>query len=258
MGLISSGIDKVRVFELPSGIWEDGVSVSVPRTVLVKWYSGLKDKLYHIYVNGKYAGMTVDSQQKQMIVQVPESFESGVRIEVFAVEPEEANIDFSDEVDLSTWQSGRVKLRLLRSQKLPADSSVQIYFDNGTGTIDYGNALGNLPLRIWSAWQDKAGFGMSEFGSGDFGFDSAAAVGFGKGSFGSEQFGADADVFEWISEQLSCGRYKFGIKVIDGAGNESSSIETGEITVIPGAMPAVGVDISSFDKVTNQLVLSIS
>ncbi len=258
MGLISSGIEKVRVFELPSGIWEDGESVNVPRTVLVKWYSGLKDKLYHIYVNGKYAGMTVDSQQRQMIVQVPESFESGVRIEVFAVEPEEADIDFSDEVDLSTWQSGRVKLRLLRSQKLPVDSSVQIYFDNGTETIDYENPLSNLPLRIWSAWQDKAGFGMSEFGSVDFGFDSAAAVGFGKGSFGSEQFGADADVFEWISEQLSCGRYKFGIKVIDGAGNESSGIETGEITVIPGAMPAVGVDISSFDKMTNQLVLSIS
>jgi len=256
MGLISSGIEKVRVFELPSGIWEDGESVSVPRTALVRWYSSLPDKFYQVYVNGGYAGTTVDSQQRQMIVQIPESFESGVRIEVFAVEPEDADIDFSDEVDLSTWQSGRVKLRLLRSQKLPADSSVQVYFDNGTGTVDYGNPLGNL--RIWPAWQDKAGFGMSEFGPGDFGFDFAAAVGFGKGSFGSEQFGADADVFEWVSEQLSCGRYKFGIKVIDGVGNESSSIETGEIMVIPGAMPATGVDISSFDKVTNQLVLSIS
>ena len=258
MGLVNSGIEKVRAFELPNGIWEDGQSIGMVRVALVKWNSTLADKFYQVYVNGKYAGTTIDSQQRQMIVQVPTSFESAVRIEVFAVEAEEAGIDFSDEVDLSKWQSGRVRLRLLRSQTLPAEAVVQIYFDSGTGTIDYENPLSSLPLRIWPAWQDKAGFGMSEFGSGDFGFDSAAAVGFGKGVFGCEQFGIGADMFEWISGQLPCGRYKFAVKVVDAAGNESSSIETGEIVVTPGAKPAEQLDISSFDKAPNQLVLNVS
>jgi len=56
---------------------------------------------------------------------------------------------------------------------------------------------------------------------------------------------------------MKVGTYKFAVKVFDEAGNESVS-ENEEITVIPAAKPAVHLDISSFDKNTNQLVLSIS
>jgi hypothetical protein len=79
---------------------------------------------------------------------------------------------------------------------------------------------------------------MSGFGVGDFGYDSAAAVGFGKGSFGHGQFGLDADTIEWISPLLMAGVYKFGVKVTDGAGNQSSASETEPITVMPAARPA--------------------
>jgi len=88
MALISSGIERVRAFELPGGIWEDGGYGGMPRIVLVRWWSAWSDKFYQIYVNGKYAGVTVDGQQRQMIVQIPTSLESPVRIEVFAVEAE--------------------------------------------------------------------------------------------------------------------------------------------------------------------------
>jgi len=257
MTLVSSGIDKVIAFELPGGVWADGMSVGAPRVALVKWHSSLHDKLYQVYVNGRYAGATIDSQQRQMIVQMPTSLEAPVRIEVFAVEANQAKTDFSDEIDLSPAQSGRVKIALLRGQNLPIDSAAQIYFDNGTGEIDYENPLPNSPIQIWPAWQDKAGFGMSRFGASDFGYDSAAAVGFGKGSFGRGQFGLDADTIEWLSRPLQAGVYKFAVKVTDNAGNESSS-ETGQITVIPAARPAEGVSISSFDKQTNQLVLEIA
>lgn len=75
MALTGNSIEKVRAFELPAGIWADGRYVESPRTALVKWHSCWPDMFYQVYVNGRYAGATVDSQQRQMIVQVPTSLE---------------------------------------------------------------------------------------------------------------------------------------------------------------------------------------
>jgi hypothetical protein len=258
MGLISSGIEKVRAFELPAGIWADGEYVGAPRTALVKWQSCLSDMFYQVYVNGQYAGTTVDSQQRQMIVPIPTSFKSPVRIEVFAAEAEQAGTDFSNEIARSPADSGRVRMSLLRSQNLPIGATVEIYFDNGMGEIDYDKPLTDSPIRIWPAWQDKAGFGMSRLGVGDFGLDWAAGVGFGKGSFSNGQFGLDADTIEWTSPPMQAGVYKFAVKVANEAGNESSVSETGPITVTLAAKPAEKVSIFSFDKQANQLVLKIT
>ena len=99
---------------------------------------------------------------------------------------------------------------------------------------------------------------MGGFGAGDFGFDSAAAVGFGLGLFGQAHFGLDADAIEWTSEPLAAGIYKFGVKVTDKVGNQSNAAESDPITVTPAATPATALNISSFNKQTNQLLLSIS
>ena len=258
MGPISNGIDNVRSFELPAGIRRDGECACEPRAAFVRWRSAWADKLYQVYVNGRYAGTTVDSEQREMVVSVPTAVEACARIEVFAVDAEQGHIDFSEEVGLSCGQSGRVRLTLLRGQELPPGSVVYIYFDNGTGEIDYGEPIDDWPIGVWPVWQDKAGFGMSRFGASDVGYDSSAAVGFGEGSFGAGLFGLDADTMEWFSEPLEAGVYKFGVSVIDGDGNESGSSETGAITVTPAARPAGRVSGASFDKQTNQLILSVS
>ena len=99
---------------------------------------------------------------------------------------------------------------------------------------------------------------MSRFGVSDFGYDSAAAVGFGKGGFGHGQFGLDADSLEWTSPVMGTGVYKFAIKVTDEVGNENGSSETGQVVVTPAARPTEKVNISSFNKQMNQLVLEIS
>jgi len=257
MSLINNGIEKVRAFELAGGVCADGSSYGIPRIVLVKWKSSLGDKFYQVYVNGRYAGTTLGADQRQMIVPMPTSFETAVRIEVFAVEAADANVDFSSELGSSIGESGRVKIGMLRAQSLPVGGKVQIYCDNGTGEIDYDNAVNDAPIRIWPVWQDKDGFGMSRFGSSDFGYDGVAAVGFGKGFFGRVLFGLDTDVFEWLSPSLDTGVYKFGVKVSNEAGNESSVSETGQIAVMPAARPAEGLSVSSFDKQTNDLVLEI-
>ncbi|MFC1676910.1 hypothetical protein ACFL3G_07605 [Planctomycetota bacterium] len=257
MTLISEGIEKVTVFELPNGIWSDGRTAASPRSALVKWRSSLNDKFYQVYVNGEYGGVTNEVEQREMVVAVASSLESAVRIEVFAVEAEYADSDLSSELDTSVGESGRVRLSFLRSQELPAGSTIEIYSDNGTGQIDYDNRVNDLPICVWPVWQDKAGFGMSWFGVSDFGYDSAGAVGFGKGSFGDGEFGIDADTIEWVSEQMTAGVYKFGVKVVDGFGNQSSVSETGEIVVVPGAKPAEDVSVLTFDKQANELVLSV-
>lgn len=260
MKFISEGIENVKAFELPAGIWANGDCFGTPRTALVKWVDKTNqgEMFYQVYVNGQFAGATVDTRQRQLIVPVPSSFESAVRIEVFAIESKQAHANFSKELSSGPAASGRVRISLLRSQTLPSNATAEIYFDNGTGVIDYSQPLSNRAIRIWPAWQDKAGFGMSRFGAGDFGYDSAAAVGFGKGCFGRGQFGLDADTIEWTSPPLMAGVYKFGIKITDGAGNKSSASETEPVTVIPAARPAEQVSISSFDKQTNELVLNIA
>ncbi len=257
MALISEGIEKVIVFELPNGVWSDGSTAASPRSALVKWRSNLSDKFYQVYVNGQYSGATNEVEQREMVVEIPISLASAVRIEVFAVEADDADSDLSGELDSSDSDSGRVRLSFLRSQELPAGSTIEIYSDNGTGQVDYNNRVNDFPIRVWPVWQDKSGWGMSRFGASDFGYDSAGAVGFGKGIFGDGEFGIDADTIEWVSEQMSAGVYKFGVKVIDGVGNQSSVSETGEITVVPGVRPAEHVSVLTFDKQANELVLSI-
>lgn len=258
MGLVSEGIKLVRACELPGGIREDGGFFGAPRVAIVEWSADatVSDKLFQVYVNGHYAGTTVDADQRQMVVSLPASLETAVRIEVFAVEQNEAHRDFSDELDRRVC-NGRVRLSLLRSQELPSSATAQVYFDNGTGTVNYDEPLSDEPIRIWAAWQDKAGFGMSCFGAGDFGFDGAAAVGFGRGSFGIAQFGLDADVIEWVSPPLADGVYKFGVKVTDERGNTSSGVEVGPMTVMRAARPVDGLGISQYDESSGQLVLVI-
>ncbi len=257
MGPVRNGIESVRAFELPSGISADGGCAPTPGFALVKWRSSLQDLFYQVYVNGRFAGATIDSWQRQMVVPIPASLKSPVHIEVVGIGAEQADTDFSGELEQPPADSGRVRIALLRGQSLPLGATTHIYFDNGTGQIDYDNPLTDSPIRIWPAWQDKAGFAMAGFGLGDFGYDSAAAIGFGKGSFGNGQFGLDADTIEWISPPLQSGTHKFGVKTADKSGHQSSAVETEPITVTPAARPADEIRVSSFDKQTNQLLLEI-
>jgi len=257
MPLHREGIENVRLFTLPDGIAADGSCAAISAAVLVTWRSPWAGMLHQAYVNGHFAGVTIDAGQRQLVVQPPGSFQSAVCVEVVAVEPKDAQIDFADELDPSVT-SGRVRLSILRSQTLPLGGTVDVYFDNGTGQIDYNTRLNASPIVIWPYFQDKAGFGMAQFGGADFGYDSAACVGFGKGSFANGPFGMDADTVEWISPLLPLGRYRFAVKIRDSCGSESAASETVPIAVVPPAKPATALSIAAFDAQTNQLTLRIS
>jgi hypothetical protein len=225
--------------------------------MLVTWRSDLEGKLHQVYVNGRYAGVTLDTNQRQLVVQLPSSFESAVRLEVVGVEPNEAHVDFAGQLDSAATDHARVRLVLLRSQSLPFGAVVNIYHDNGTGQVNYTTPLNPTPIPVWPCWQDEAGLGLAQFGLGDFGYESAAAVGFGKGNFGQGQFGLDADTIEWISPELALGVYRFGVTVTDSEGNESPATETTLIAIVPPARPAAALSLAtSTDSET--ITLSIS
>lgn len=258
MSFVHDGIENVRVHVLPDGIAADGTYAAVSQAALITWHSCRAGMLHQVYVNGWYAGATIDAEQRKLVVPVPSSPQGAVRVEIVAVEPEEAHVDFAKLIEPPPARSGRVRLVLLRSQTLPIEAMASVYFDNGSGQINYAEPLTVSPIPIWPCWQDKAGFGMAQFGTGDFGYDSAAAVGFGMGSFGHGQFGLDADTIEWISPPLPLGRYRFGIKIVNAQGNESLPNETEPVAVIPAAKPAAALRVAAFDPQTSRLTLSIS
>ncbi len=256
MGLVSEGIDRVRVFSVPVGVYRDGDRVRAPRVAIVRWRSEWLDKLHQIYVGGRLGGTTLTCEQREMAIAFPSFGGRPVRVEVFAVRPADADIDFGEELEGGEDRSGRVSIRILRSQGLPAAAQVNIYSDGGTGEVNYEQPMDEQPVNVWAAWQDKAGFGMVRFGHGDFGFDSAAARGFGKGYFGRGQFGLDADAIEWTSAPLEVGTYRFGVKFFDEYGNGSEASEL-EVTINPAARPVERLEVVSFDRSANRLVLAM-
>ena len=258
MSFVRAGIENVRALVLPDGVAAEGRCAGISHAALVTWHSSLTGMCHQVYLNGRFAGATLDAEQRQLAVHAPSSFQTAVRVEVIAIAPRDAHLDFSRELNEPTPSSGRVRLTILRSQTLPPEATANIYFDHGTGPIDYTEPLNLVPIPVWSCWQDKAGFGMAQFGRGDFGYDATAAVGFGKGSFGHGQFGLDADAIEWISPALPLGRYRFGVRVTDAWGDEGPPHETDAIPVVPAAQPAASLEVAAFNAQTNQLTLRIS
>ena len=249
MGLISSGIDSVMVFGLSSGVDSDGGSVEEPSSLLVKWRSGHDDKLHQVYVNGELAGMGCDFAQRMLVVGVPSLFSSALRVEVFAVLAGEGHVDFSDELEAS-GQAGRVEVGWLRRMGLPREGVVDVYSD--------GVKVSREEVAIWSAWQDKSGFGLCGFGISDFGFEGSAAVGFGRGLFGGGEFGFDCDEVVWVSGVLDTGEYRFAVKVRDAAGNEADDFESDNVVLIRQALGVEAIEVDSYDKSEDELVMRVA
>lgn len=256
MSVVEGGIDRVVAFGLAGGVGADGGFINTPLNVLVKWRSEHEDKLHQVYVNGKLAGVTRNCREYMLVAAIPSGDSVVTRIEVYAVEPSQSNIDFSEDIE-SFDQSGRVRIEWPRYLSLLFVGRARVYSDDGEGEIDYDTAVSTEPIQLWPAWQDKGGFGLSRFGQSDFGFDGSAAVGFGNGSFGYGEFGFDADLITWESCELETGPYQFGVKVMDRFGNCSGASETGDVLVIRSAQPAETFEVDSYDQEQGELLLSV-
>ena len=258
MSLISSGINRVRVYGLAAGIGSDGRVVNEPASVLIKWKSEHKDKLYQVYVDGEFAGVTTGRMARSIVVSIKPIKSVASKIEVFAVTPAESLVDFGDSLEKS-GVSSMVMVRFSRSISLPFCGRADVFSDNMTGQIDYQTAINSEPIFLWPAWQDKCGFGLSGFGRSDFGFDGSGAMGFGRGSFGYVEFGFGADEIVWESPELQSGVYKFAVKITDMFGNsDDGTVESESIVLVNAAASINELKVSSYDKAQDQLVLMIN
>ena len=256
MYLTSDGIDRVRANVIGGGITGDGNNIGESLNVIVSWRDVHFDTLYQVYINGLLCGFTDDVKQRRMSLGYRSGWQSVIRIEVFAVEPQYATFDFSDELEPYDG-GGRVKLSFARRISLPYSGSFYVYGNEGASQIDYDMPLSER-VPLWGACHDKAGFGLCRFGESDFGWDGSAAVGFGRGAFGKGEFGFDADVVEWTSGELPAGVYSFAVKIADSMGNLGTGASfVSDVVVIPAARAGEVLEVDSFDSDENLLLLKI-
>ncbi len=244
--IFSEGISKVRAYAIAGGVNGDGDANQLAGAAVVKWQSIYDDKLHQVYVNGKFAGVTAGCAQREIIAALPMSVKAAVKIEVFAVNRENANIDYSETINTKV-QSARIKIEFAKTNRLPIDGNASIYFQ--------GEKLNQESIKIYNEF--RKGFGLNGFGRSDFGFEGSGAIGLGRGNFGVGEFGFDADKFTWRSGQLETGTYKFDVSISDGRGNQSELSETDIMTVTAPARPAERVKLEMFDKQKGQLTLKV-
>lgn len=243
--IISEGINKVRAYVIAGGVNGAGEANQFAGAAVVKWQSIYNDKLHQVYVNGKFAGVTAGCAQREIIAALPMSQKTAVKIEVFAVNRQNANSDYSETIKTEV-QSARIKIEFPKTNELPIDGIADIYFQD--------EKLNPEELEIRSV---QNGFGLNGFGRSDFGYEWSAAVGLGRGDFGIGGFGFDADNFIWKSRQLETGTYKFDVSISDGRGNRSEFAETETMAVILPAKPAERLAVQSFDKQNGKLILKV-
>ena len=143
-----------------------------------------------------------------------------------------------------------------RRGTIPLGAKAMVYWNKGSGEIDYNNPL--VTKAIWSSIVEKWGWGLDSFGKGDFGYSGTGAVGWGRGSFGKGEFGFDAEMVIFESESLPSGQYKFAVRMMDAQGNlDEGEFSTWECDIDPLPV-APGLQIESYDELSDILTLNIS
>ncbi|MEN6387207.1 MAG: hypothetical protein ABFD79_18665, partial [Phycisphaerales bacterium] len=161
--ILSEGINKVRVFVLPGGISGNGLPITSGFGI-VKWESVLNNKLYQVYVNGKFSGVSQSSNQRRIIVPLTNCRETAINIEVYAVDYQEANTDFSDVINKTS--QARLKIELQKTINGYVDFFIEDEKQNKES------------IKIQA---ERNGFGWGVFGYSDFGYENSNSPGFGKG-----------------------------------------------------------------------------
>jgi hypothetical protein len=253
MKLICENISDVRAVVIPTAVGL-GQTWSEPGRVLVTWSSDWQDKYFQIYAAGILAGVTNALTARSMIIGIVARPGEIVGIEVFAVEPAYADEDLSCEL-AADGRNGTVRISWLKDQQLGLDTLIDIFYDAGTGVIDYSKPLNCRPIRLWRDEYEKAGFGLADMASCDFGFDGAAAPGLGLGSFGLAVHGFDAATDYWQSDQLPAGQYRFAVRfTISGAQN---IVELAPVVVRSRVLNPCCITAVSLDGATGRLILRL-
>jgi hypothetical protein len=171
---------------------------------------------YQVYVNGKLFDWTTNTYVHMPMPSSRATFAIGV-VDAAADRTTDHSSSLpgmpSDQA-LLTWYAGRFLAEDL--------SKFKIYASPSPGAaVDYTKAVATIDA----------------FAGGNF------ADGFGRGPFGEGGFGRSARKYQWISDHLAGGLWRFVIRSVDIHGNENTNTTSVSITIIaPPEPPARDTD----------------
>ena len=240
MAYTTEGITHVRMRPLALDVVPGGVAI-LPGAVEVTWDSTQNLRWHQVYVNGRLAGVTAALDDRRLIVSGPVGRDGpgGVLLaEVLAVDVADRWKDFSSELDgfgegggtevLLTWQAGQYLD--------PNLESFDIFSDDRTGTVNYTAPINELPIPAKPGGQLLWGYGCGGYGVGGYG--QAAAQ------------------YEWTTDVLEPGMWRFAVVAVDAAGNCLATAAEVAVNVTPVARPPSNFRMTAYDAQTRTATLA--
>jgi len=236
----TEGITRVRLRPLTLDV-VGGRPATSAGAVEVTWQSTQSGRCHQVYVNGQRAGVTLKPEDRRLIVSVPVG-QSGtpksLLVEVVAVDAADRRTDFGGE--LSGFGSGiatRVQLSWQAGSYLDdALESFDVFADGRTGTVDYTSPLNPTPIPA-------APGGMLPWG-------------YGCGGYGTGGYGRSAARYQWTSDVLEPGAWRFAVVARDAAGNRLATAAEIAVTVSPLPRPPHEFRLKAYDPVTRVATLA--
>ena len=240
MAFSTEGIRRVRLQPLVLDVSE-GQAVGPSGALEVTWESNQEDRWHQVYVNGRLAGVTAGPEDRWLVVSVPAGRAGSlgvVQVEVIAVDAADRWTDFGGELSgFSSEQGSRIRLAWQGGLYLdPGLESFNVFADGRTGTVDYQTPLNEAPIPARPDGQEPWGYGCGGYGVGGYG-ESAA-------------------VYEWTTDDLEAGEWRFAVVAMDEAGNHLESVTEVLVSLSPLPRPPVNFRVTEYDPLTARATLA--
>ena len=239
MAYWTEGIARVRVRPLVVDMAE-GNPVGPAGALEVTWESTQADRWHQVYVNGRLAGVTAAPADRRLAVLGPVGGSGAlglVLVEVVAVDAADQGTDLGGElVGLGAEQGARVRLAWQAGLYLDANlESFDVFADGRTGVVDYESPLNEAPIPARPGGQAPWGYGCGGYGVGGYGQSAAR--------------------YEWVTDDLEPGAWRFSVVAVDAAGNRLASAAEVAVSVLPLPRPPEGFRVAEYEPATASATL---
>jgi len=230
----TEGISGVRVRPLLVDM-ADGEPVGPAGAMEVVWASTNAGCWHQVYVNGCLAGVTLEPEDRRLVVSAPVGGGGAVGVvlaEVVAVDGADRWTDFADQLAGFAAEHG-ARVRLTWQAGLYLDANLEafdVFGDGRTGSVDYGAPLNDGPIPARPGGQAPWGYGCGGYGVGGYGQSAA--------------------VYEWTTDPLEPGAWRFAAVAVDAAGNCLASAVEIAVSVQPVPRPAEDFRVAEYEPET--------
>lgn len=191
-------------------------SGTLPGYVQVAWQTGEQhDQLVLAYVDGRFAGMTHQTDQRELWLQMDPSISHEVQLWAISAEQAAGLIP-----PMTSGSSAMATLTIRRDETWPVQTQLRWSV----------NDQQQPTLPLWSQLQPRSGFG-GLFGQGGFGFDDAAGFGLGRGELAEGPLGSDSTNWRFHAGHWSSQNHQVQLQAIDASGQPISRLVSIDRTV---------------------------